>query len=316
MLPRSTILACALVGSACAGATAEAPPATIVEPAPVRTAASLSLDFGDPAPLPAPAAPNAEPDSPALGAAPSYREPVVSREQTRILVLMYHAFNRGSGDLSVDDFELENQLAWLADHHVQIVSLDDVVQFLDGRIQLPSRVAVITIDDGDKSVYRIAWPILQRHRAHFTLGLPTKLMQENTRHRMLTWDQVREMVHTGLCDVASHGHEHRSIVYLSDRAALDQLEESKRILREQTGRDPSVFIYPLGSFDDRTSALVKQAGYAAAFKAMGAPIADDCCDRYALPRVGIVHRDTVWTLGFYYSPNFLNRFLRLERAER
>ena len=237
-------------------------------------------------------------------------------EQTRLLVLMYHTFNRGSGDLSVDDFQLENQLSWLASNHVEIVALSDVIRFLDGKITLPAKVAVITIDDGDKSVYKIAWPILQRHRAPFTLALPTKLMQENKRHRMLTWDQVREMKISGLCDVASHGHEHRSIVYLSDREALAQLEESKRILREQTGQEPSTFFYPLGAFDDRTSALVRKAGFAAAFKATGAPIASDCCDRYALPRVGIAHRDTVWTLGFFYSPAFLERIVKLRRAER
>lgn len=235
-------------------------------------------------------------------------------DDTRALALMYHSFDRGSADLTVDGWQLDRQLTWLRDNRVEIVSTSELVAFMRGERQLPARVAVVTIDDGDKSVYKVAWPILKRHHARFTLALPTKLMQENKKHRMLSWDQVREMVASGLCEVGSHGHEHKSIIYFSDERAVRELETSRDILERETGQRPEAFFYPLGSFDARTSALVQKVGYRAAFKATGAPLGLDCCDLYALPRVGIIHRDTVWTLGWYYSPAFLDRMMRIRTA--
>lgn len=266
---------------------------------------SVSAPHGD-QPLAAAPPAQAEPPPP-----PAFNEPVVAPGQTRAVVLMYHAFDRGSADLTVDGWQFERQIVWLRENHVEVVSTSQLVAFLRGEISLPEKVAVITIDDGDKSVYGVAWPVLQRQRVPFTLALPTKLMMENKKHRMLTWDQVREMVESGLCEVGSHGHEHKSIYHFSDKQALRELETSRDILERETKQRPVAFFYPLGAFDDRTRALVERAGYRAAFKATGAPVGLDCCHLYAVPRVGIIHRDTVWTIGFYFSPSFMNRMVRL-----
>jgi peptidoglycan/xylan/chitin deacetylase (PgdA/CDA1 family) len=254
--------------------------------------------------------PNAIPPA----ATPETSLPLANPDDTRALVLMYHAFNRGTEDLTVDGWQFERQLTWLQENDVAIVPTATLVRFLRREQSLPLRVAVITIDDGDKSVYGVAWPILKKLRVPFTLALPTKLMNENKLHRMLTWDQVREMVDSGLCEVASHGHEHKSIVHFSSEQAVHQLQTSREILEKETGQRPTTYFYPLGAFDARTAALVEQVGYRAAFKASGAPVGLDCCNLYAIPRMGIVHRDTVWSLGWYYSPRFLDRMIRLPRA--
>jgi len=240
-------------------------------------------------------------------------QPLVDPSETRALVLMYHSFDRGSADLTVDGWQLDRQLTWLRENDIEIVTTSELVSFLHGERKLPARVAVVTIDDGDKSVYKVAWPVLRKNKAPFTLGLPTKLMQENKKHRMLTWDQVREMVASGLCEVGSHGHEHKSIVHFSDARAKRELETSRDILERETGQRPVAYFYPLGSFDARTSEIVEKVGYRAAFKATGAPVARNCHSLYSIPRVGIIHRDTVWTLGWYYGPSFLERMICLGR---
>lgn len=293
-------------------------------PAPVETPASRPIE---PSPVAkAPAATATEPtnapaettvaheDAIPPTAAPESSLPLANPDDTRALVLMYHAFDRGTADLTVDGWQFERQLTWLQQNDVAIVPTSTLVRFLRREQSLPLRVAVVTIDDGDKSVFGVAWPILKKLRVPFTLALPTKLMNENKLHRMLTWDQVREMVDSGLCEVASHGHEHKSIVHFSSEQAVRQLQTSRDILEKETGQRPTTYFYPLGAFDARTAALVEQVGYRAAFKASGAPVGLDCCNLYAIPRMGIVHRDTVWSLGWYYSPRFLDRMIRLPRS--
>ncbi len=290
-------------------------------PAPVETPASRPIEPSPVAKAP-PQVPPTEPSQEETTVAhedpptvpPDSSLPLANPDDTRALVLMYHAFDRGNADLTVDGWQFERQLSWLQENHVAIVPTSMLVRFLRREQSLPLRVAVVTIDDGDKSVYGVAWPILKKLRVPFTLALPTKLMNENKLHRMLTWDQVREMVDSGLCEVASHGHEHKSIVHFSSEQAVRQLQTSRDILEKETGQRPTTYFYPLGAFDARTAALVEQVGYRAAFKASGAPVGLDCCNLYAIPRMGIVHRDTVWSLGWYYSPRFLDRMIRLPRS--
>ena len=307
------------ISLACSASPAPSPETSpAVEPAPAP-AEPLPVSSPEPDPPPTAVEHVEVPPTPDLAAeekpARSFAQPLVDPDDTRALILMYHSFDRGSADLTVDGWQLDRQLTWLVDNDIEIVTTSELVSFMRGERKLPARVAVITIDDGDKSVYKVAWPVLEKHKAQFTLALPTKLMQENKEHRMLTWDQVREMVASGLCEVGSHGHEHKSIIHFSDKQAVYQLETSRDILERETGQRPIAYFYPLGAFDDRTWALVEKVGYRAAFKATGAPVGLDCCNLYAIPRVGIIHRDTVWTLGYYYSPTSLDRMLRLGRKK-
>lgn len=318
MLPPRWLLSSVLLALACASPSpapqsrAEVPQPSLATPGPATRTTTPQPEASPQSSVQDIPVPESLPQPPPR----TFSQPLANPEDTRALVLMYHAFDRGSADLTVDGWQFDRQLAWLRDNHVEIVSTSDVIRFLRAEQKLPARVAVVTIDDGDKSVFGVAWPILKRHAAPFTLALPTKLMNENKRHRMLTWDQVREMVDSGLCEVASHGHEHKSIIHFSDDRAAKELQTSRDILEKETGQRPIAFVYPLGAFDDRTAAIVEKVGYRAAFKATGAPVGLDCCNLFAIPRVGIVHRDTTWTLGFYYSPTFLDRMVRLRRTSR
>lgn len=315
MLPPRWLLSSVLLALSCASPAPVAHSPTEAPPSPVATLSPTSSQpEADSAPCSVQDIP--VPESPPPPQLRNFSQPLANPEDTRALVLMYHAFDRGSADLTVDGWQFDRQLTWLRNNQIEIVSTSEVVRFLRGEQKLPARVAVVTIDDGDKSVYGVAWPILKRHAALFTLALPTKLMNENKKHRMLTWDQVREMVDSGLCEVASHGHEHKSIIHFSNDSAARELQTSRDILEKETGQRPIAFFYPLGAFDDRTAAIVEKVGYHAAFKATGAPVGLDCCNLFAIPRVGIVHRDTTWTLGFYYSPTFLDRMMRLRRTSR
>jgi|GEM_PF-2386188 len=230
------------------------------------------------------------------------RDPVEAR-CTQPVVLLYHAFDRGRSDLSASSASLERHLTWLEQNQVEIITMDRFVAFLHGRERLPRRVAILTVDDGDATVYTRAWPILRRHQAHFVLGLPTRLM-ESGRRGMLTWDQVREMVGSGLAEVVSHGHEHRGLTRLRPAEAARQLELSRRIIEERVGRAPVAFFYPLGAVDARAEDEVRRAGFDVAFTAQGAPMVAGVTNPMRIPRVTVRHDQSERGLAWYFGAKF------------
>ncbi len=242
------------------------------------------------------------------------RHPLVAAEQTRANVFLYHAFDRGTDPLSVPSPRFERQIQWLIEHDVEIVALSELIEFLEGRRRLPRRVAVITIDDGVESVHEKAWPILRRYGARFTLGLPTQLMQTPENAPMLSWDQVREMLASGLCEIASHGHRHLALPVLPKRMAADELELSAEIIERQIGTRPLAYFYPLGALDKASMKSVQRAGYRAAFSAKGGPIAIGSSPLMRIPRTSIFHDDDLGHLAFYFSQRFFERLPETARS--
>ena len=235
------------------------------------------------------------------------------------MVLLYHGFDRGPDPLSVSSRRLDEQLAWLEDNQVEVVSTTELIEFLEGKRWLPARVAVITIDDGLLSTYERAWPILKRHGVRFTLGLSTRLLDEPKAGLSMTWHQVREMVDSGLCELASHGHGHRRLVGLSEKLAHEELEVSRSTIERETGRTPVAYFYPLGANDHQARRRVAAAGYRAGFTASGAPIAVNSAPRMGIPRTGIFHADGLGQFAWYFSTRNLMKVpvpAALRRADR
>lgn len=111
-----------------------------------------------------------------------------SEGRTQLLVLCYHKIVREQSpeticdnhyfmSLPIDVFV--RQIRWVK-RHFQVVSLDDV---LSGK-RLAGRVALITFDDGHKSVYETAFPVLRSMEIPATVFLIGSLIREG----MVPWN--------------------------------------------------------------------------------------------------------------------------------
>jgi peptidoglycan/xylan/chitin deacetylase (PgdA/CDA1 family) len=247
-------------------------------------------------PDPAPSEPEApaEPPPDSLAGAPSapprvFATPVVARERTRAVVLLYHLFGAMDSPFAVSPEAFEAQIRWLAEHRVSVVSASELLRFLDGDLELPERVAVVTIDDGHTSVYRRAFPILQRHATPFALALNTGAI-EGGRREAVTWDDVRRMMASGLCEIESHSHIHGHMERLTVAKNRSEAELSRAILEARVGVRPEAFVFPFGGNDAKVRQVIEDAGYRAAFAAWGGEVTA-ASPRFALPRVGVL-RDT------------------------
>lgn len=187
-------------------------------------------------------------------------------------VLAYHKFSRnGAPDaMTVREADFEAQMRYLRENGYRVIPLDDLFEFLQFRRQIPARSVVITFDDGWRSVYDIAWPILKKYGYPATLFVYTDLIVGS--RETLSWEQVRELSRNGF-DIQCHSKTHR---YLGrkDRkesfrnyfeAVRTELEESSRIIRKHTGREVKYLAYPYGDTNALVEAMTRREGYRLAF---------------------------------------------------
>lgn len=171
-----------------------------------------------------------------------------------LYVLIYHRVGGGMAaemDLPADAFG--RQLDLLGDRF-------EVVRLRDGLERLaagdpPNDLVAVTFDDGYADVHDRAWPMLRERGIPSTLFLATGFLDGSIGPPLspgvsapgataLGWDQVGEMLATGLVDVGSHTLTHPDFDTISPEEAERQLAESKERIREQTGVVTDLFAYP------------------------------------------------------------------------
>lgn len=217
------------------------------------------------------------------------------------VVLSYHEVRDDVRDypdpLAVDTAALVKQFAWLRANGYTPVSLDAVIEARRGGPPLPAKAVLLTFDDAYLSFYTRVYPLLQEFGFPAVLAVVGQWIESPTGPGVLygerstvsdarfpTWSQIREMIASGLVEIASHTYDlHRGVpanpqgnlqpaatarawdaptgAYEGDaswraRVRAD-LERNSRVIERETGRRPRAIVWPYGSYNDE---LVRLAG--------------------------------------------------------
>ncbi len=190
-------------------------------------------------------------------------------------VLNYHHFLKDCGSLlciSPDVFE--QHMKYLKDHGYRTVSMDDLQGFLQYRQALPKRSIIITIDDGYRSAYDIAYPLLKRFGYTATLFIYTDYV--GVSDKAITWDQLKEMSLDGF-QIGSHTLSHSDLTMKKEGESEEdylarvekELIESKQIIDMNLTQDTMAIAFPFGRYDERILSMTEEAGYVLGFSVEG-----------------------------------------------
>lgn len=189
---------------------------------------------------------------------------------TAATVLIYHHF--GDDRYPTTNVPLDNfraQMDYLRAHDYQVITLARLVRILIDGQPLPEKAVVITIDDGYRSIYDRAWPILKEFAYPFTVFLYVEGLEKGYSN-YLTWAQVKEMQAAGV-DFQDHGYSHARMANpppgLDDRAYRQWLKgdlvKSGRILQQRLGLRPDYLAVPYGEYSRELLDEAKKLGYEA-----------------------------------------------------
>jgi len=187
-------------------------------------------------------------------------------------VLSYHNFSldRSTNRMTVTQTAFEEQMKFLKENGYRVIPLDQLVDFLEFKRQIPEKSVVITLDDGWRSAYEIALPILKKYGYPATLFVYTDLIVGSK--KTLSWDLVQEMANSGI-DIEGHTKTHRNLALINKKepfseyfeAIEKELSASARIIRAKAGKDIKYLAYPDGETNHLVIELVEKEGYRGAF---------------------------------------------------
>jgi biofilm PGA synthesis lipoprotein PgaB len=227
--------------------------------------------------------------------------PALSDAGAELTILGYHEIAEPEQarvpEYAVTPTNFVRQMDWLKNHGYRFVSVDDLLAARAGKRPLPPRAVLVTFDDGYRSMYRHAWPVLKLFHIPAVVNVVGGWLEEREkvhydgrelpRSDFVTWGELREMAASGLVEVGSHSFAlHRgvqgnpqgnleppAVVRRYDPAARryedeasyrrrlhDDLERNSALIRRHTGNAPRVIAWPYGRYNAVTHESAERLG--------------------------------------------------------
>lgn len=228
---------------------------------------------------------------------------ICSRDQNEneFTLIGYHEIADKSETLdptyTVSPQNFTQQIQWLIKDGYHFVNVDDIINYRKNGKHLPNNAVLITFDDGYKSVYENAYPILKKYHIPFVIALVGSWLQAEdqvnfagnmiSRDKFMSQKEIKEMLSSGLAEVASHSYNsHFGIAgnpqgnleaalttraWFADKQTYEDeasyrqrvyldLLENNTLLKAYTGRTPRVMVWPYGHYNTETRKIAERLG--------------------------------------------------------
>jgi len=176
-------------------------------------------------------------------------------------ILLYHhvegqEFNNRY-TVSIPDFRV--QMEALSEMGYTTISLSLFLDALVDGAELPEKPILISFDDGHRSVYENAFPIMKEF--NFTGVFYIVANRLGGVENFVDVKELNEMMDAGW-DVGSHGFSHIDLTLAHDSVAKE-IGESKSRLSNALSTQILTFAYPFGTIDPFLAQKVNDYGYRA-----------------------------------------------------
>src|SRR5467141_645850 len=244
-----------------------------------------------------------------VAASPKITKPVVD-QTAQTIIFCYHLLvdkiRYPGTEITPAAFEAE--MKQLKDAGITVISMQDLLAWKRGEKNIPPRFAVVTFDDGWKSQYEVAWPIMKKYGYPFTLFIYTEGVRGGTLGGggAITWEQLGDLRDNGV-DIQAHTATHQDLREGHNVTVIEpggkrgrkkltgadyekwvqnEVVGCKDLLEQRLGIKVNCFAVPFGNYNEHVKELARNAGYEAMFTVYGQPITFtsslDSLGRYAI----------------------------------
>lgn len=208
---------------------------------------------------------------------------------------------------TTSDVAFSNQMTYLKQTGYDTISMYQLEAYLNNQINLPGKVVLLTFDDGLKSVYRYAYPVLKDYgfrATAFIISSRIKRHPQKWNPDSLQFMSISELKQIqDVFDIQSHTHflhrtdGNRQPILLS--RSLHNIEfdfEHSRRALEQFNPHVLYLSYPFGGYNQKAIQAAKDAGLHMAVTTVQGKVKPGD-NPYTLKRLYILRTDSIPTMA-------------------
>ncbi len=178
--------------------------------------------------------------------------------------IAYHRFGESEYPSTNTTIEqLESHIKELKSSKYKVLPIIEIVKKIRNGEKIEDRTIGISVDDGFRSIYEIAWPRFKAANLPITVFLSTAFI-ESKNPKALTWKQIREMKRSGVL-FENHSHSHSHMPKYDRTHNENDIMVASEKFRKELAYEPKLFAYPYGETSLEISNSVKNMDFLAAF---------------------------------------------------
>ena len=203
--------------------------------------------------------------------------PTVVPADNGFTVLCYHRFvarpetvKKPLSEYRLPTQEFRWQMQYLKDQGITPISMDQLKAYWFEGKPLPDKAVLLTFDDGFRSIYEKAYPVIKEFGYPGVLFLYTDFIRSQS--DSLRYEEIEEMEKNGF-DLESHSKSHMNMGLEGEKRPPKEfsklvereLNEPIGFIKEKFGTRPWIFAYPYGVYNEEILKQTREAKYQLAF---------------------------------------------------
>lgn len=208
-----------------------------------------------------------------------------SAEPISLPIIMYHEVKTyKAGKDVIAPWEFESDLKYLAENNYTTITMTQLIDYVYNDVSLPSNPIILSFDDGYLNNYVYVLPLLKKYNMKIVFSIIgkntddfTRIPDNNLDYSHVTWEQLNEMLSTGLVEVQNHTYNLHNLcgerigciqgckesLPLYEKALESDIGGLQKQITEMTGFTPNTFAYPYGKYSTTTDSVLKKLGFKA-----------------------------------------------------
>lgn len=223
-------------------------------------------------------------------AVPKSSVDVSGEMRTQLPVVMYHQITKNisrAGPYCITLSQLENDFKYLKEKGYEAIDVEQLLAHVKSGAALPEKPVILTFDDGYETVYSYLLPLLEKYdmcAVASVVGAYTDMYTQIDDHTLsysyMTWDEIAELSQGSRIEIQNHSYDLHKTDSSGRSGAQKVSGESvqeysaflnadigrmQTLLEEKTGKRPTAFAYPFGSYSKESKQVLMAMGFEAAF---------------------------------------------------
>lgn len=201
-------------------------------------------------------------------------------------IFTFHSIDNSSSVLSYTPDLLSALLSEFAAKNIPVYDLETLLK------PETSCGVALTFDDGMRSVFTNALPILKDYDACAHVFVTTEIVNRSQRwlsqsgaspgFEMLNWDEIEQLHKAGIF-IDAHTQTHPDLRGLTGSAIAEECDRADEVITERLGRRPKFFAYPFGYHNKKVRDYARNRYHATVTTELR--MLGDAEDSAALPRL-------------------------------
>lgn len=203
----------------------------------------------------------------------------------RVPIMVYHDVKPKITNYTITPNEFESDLKFLQENHYTTVTVNDLIDYVYSGKELPEKPIVLSFDDGYLSNYKYVFPLIKKYNAKIIFSIIakntddfTRVPDDNIEYSHVTWNQLKDMVDSGLVEVQNHTYNLHSTkkngrigckqMYGETDAHYaavlsEDLLKCQDEIKANLGVTPNAFVYPYGEKSKNSDSILRSLGFQA-----------------------------------------------------